>query len=156
MEIDPINNKKAEKELKKKKIKKSKTSNSTVSETQAKEGFFDVLLDAEADISEKELKLIIDNVLEVGNRFAKSPTSSNLKDYKGVIKNFLKRLEKHWYIIKNDVDFRSATPKLHMVAQIVDQKLKDLTDLMLKREKNTLMYASKIEEINGLILDLYK
>jgi len=156
MEIDPINNKKAEKELKKKKIKKSKTSNSTVSETQAKEGFFDVLLDAEADISEKELKLIIDNVLEVGNRFVKSPTSSNLKDYKGAIKNFLKRLEKHWYIIKNDVDFRSATPKLHMVAQIVDQKLKDLTDLMLKREKNTLMYASKIEEINGLILDLYK
>ena len=117
---------------------------------------FDVLVDTENQVSEKELKLLIDDILEKGNRFVKSPTLSNLRDYKEAIKSFLKRLEKSWYIIKSEVDFQNSIPKLHIVAEVVDEKMKELTDVLLKKEKSTLIYASTIEQINGLILDLYK
>lgn len=156
MEIDPITQKKTDKELKKRKIKKSKDQDVTASEVKEKEGFFDILVDTNIKISESELRSLIDNILKLGNNFVKSPTQSNLREYRNSIKDFLKRLEKHWYVIKNDLDFKNATPQLHMVAEVVDDKLMELTDMILKREKNTLLYASKIEEINGLILDLYK
>ena len=61
-----------------------------------------------------------------------------------------------WYIIKSEVDFQNSIPKLHIVAEVVDEKMKELTDVLLKKEKSTLIYASTIEQINGLILDLYK
>ncbi|MDK2906044.1 hypothetical protein X927_04660 [Petrotoga mexicana DSM 14811] len=156
MEIDPITQKKTDKELKKRKIKKSKDQDVTASEVKEKEGFFDILVDTNIKISESELRSLIDNILKLGNNFVKSPTQSNLREYRNSIKDFLKRLEKHWYVIKNDLDFKNATPQLHMVAEVVDDKLMELTDMILKREKNTLLYASKIEEINGLVLDLYK
>ncbi|HBT50552.1 MAG TPA: DUF327 domain-containing protein [Petrotoga sp.] len=156
MEIDPITGKKTDKEMKKKKIKKSKDHNISTSEVKEKEGFFDVLVDTNLKISESELKSMIDNILKLGNYFVKSPTQANLRGYRNSIKDFLKRLEKHWYVIKNDLDFKNSTPQLHMVAEVVDGKLMELTDMILKREKNTLLYASKIEQINGLILDLYK
>jgi len=156
MEIDPITRKKMDKELKKRKIKKSKDQDFSTSEVKEKEGFFDILVDTNIKISESELRSLIDNILKLGNNFVKSPTQSNLRGYRNSIKDFLKRLEKHWYVIKNDLDFKNATPQLHMVAEVVDDKLMELTDMILKREKNTLLYASKIEEINGLILDLYK
>jgi len=156
MEIDPITRKKTDKELKKRKIKKSKDQDVTASEVKEKEGFFDVLVDTNIKISESELRSLIDNILKLGNNFVKSPTQSNLRGYRNSIKDFLKRLEKHWYVIKNDLDFKNSTPQLHMVAEVVDGKLMELTDMILKREKNTLLYASKIDEINGLILDLYK
>lgn len=157
MEINPLNNrKKTEKEVKRKKGKSSKTQNIESSEKNQVNGFFDVLVNTENQVSEKELKLLIDDVLNKGNKFVKSPTFSNLREYKDSIRNFLKRLEKSWYIIKSEVDFQNSIPKLHMVAEVVDEKLKELTDILLKKEKSTLIYASTIEEINGLILDLYK
>lgn len=157
MEINPLDNrKKTEKEVKRKKGKSSNAQKLDSSENKQVVGFFDVLVDAENQVTEKELKLLIDDILEKGNRFVKSPTLSNLRDYKEAIKSFLKRLEKSWYIIKSEVDFQNSIPKLHMVAEVVDEKLKELTDVLLKKEKSTLIFASTIEEINGLILDLYK
>jgi len=156
MEIDPIAQRKLDKEMKKKKIKKSKDQSVSTSEVNGSGGFFDVLVDTNIKISESELKSLIDNILKLGNNFVKSPTQSNLRGYRNSIKDFLKRLEKHWYVIKNDLDFKNSAPQLHMVAEVVDSKLMELTDMILKREKNTLVYASKIDEINGLILDLYK
>jgi len=157
MEINPLDNrKKSEKEVKRKKGKSSNAQKLDSSEKKQVVGFFDVLVDTENQVSEKELKLLIDDILEKGNRFVKSPTLSNLRDYKEAIKSFLKRLEKSWYIIKSEVDFQNSIPKLHIVAEVVDEKLKELTDVLLKKEKSTLIYASTIEQINGLILDLYK
>ena len=157
MEINPLDNrKKSEKEVKRKKGKSSNAQKLDSSEKKQVVGFFDVLVDTENQVSEKELKLLIDDILEKGNRFVKSPTLSNLRDYKEAIKSFLKRLEKSWYIIKSEVDFQNSIPKLHIVAEVVDEKMKELTDVLLKKEKSTLIYASTIEHINGLILDLYK
>ena len=97
MEINPLDNrKKSEKEVKRKKGKSSNAQKLDSSEKKQVVGFFDVLVDTENQVSEKELKLLIDDILEKGNRFVKSPTLSNLR-YQEAIKSFLKRLRKIWY-----------------------------------------------------------
>jgi hypothetical protein len=79
-----------------------------------------------------------------------------LKNYKHSIKEFLKKIEKKLYKVKEDIDMDNETPRLHVIAEVVDNKIKEITDSLMNKEKNTLFYASRVEEINGLLLDLYR
>jgi len=137
--------------IKKKKSSKSNKSSSTFEHT----SFFDLITDAEIQISEKELKMLINNILDNGNRFVKSPTPINLKYYKEAIKEYLKKIEKKLFRMKEEIDIETETPRLHVIAEVVDEKIKDLTEAIIKKEKGTIFFASKVEEINGLLIDLY-
>lgn len=154
MYINPTGNNKSENTKKSKKTKGKKSSSSK--KISIESGFFDILTDTEYRINEKEIKKLLDNILNFGNRFVKSPTENNLKNYKLSIKEFLKKIEKKLYKVKEDIDIENETPRLHVIAEVVDKKIKEITDSVMNKEKNTLFYASRVEEINGLLLDLYR
>ena len=155
MYINPTGNNKSENAKKTKKTKRKKTASSKGNNS-IEDGFFDILADTEYKISEREIKKLLDEILNFGNRFVKSPTQSNLKNYKHSIKEFLKKIEKKLYKVKEDIDMENESPRLHVIAEVVDNKIKEITDAVMNKEKNTLFYASRVEEINGLLLDLYR
>lgn len=155
MYINPAGNNKSENTKKSKKTKR-KRSHSSKNENSIEDGFFDILTNSEYKITEKEIKKLMDEILNFGNRFVKSPTQNNLKNYKHSIKQFLKKIEKKLYKVKEDIDMENDSPRLHVIAEVVDNKVKEITDAVMNKEKNTLFYASKVEEINGLLLDLYR
>ncbi len=45
--------------------------------------------------------------------------------------------------------------RLYTTIEKVDQVLQDLTQEVLKREQNTIDIAGKIDEIRGLLLDVF-
>jgi hypothetical protein len=155
MYINPTGNNKSENAKKSKKTKRKKTTSSKGNNS-IEDGFFDILSETEYKISEREIKKLLDEILNSGNRFVKSPTQINLKNYKHSIKEFLKKIEKKLYKVKEDIDMDNETPRLHVIAEVVDNKIKEITDSLMNKEKNTLFYASRVEEINGLLLDLYR
>ncbi len=154
MYINPTGNNKSENSKKTKKSKRKKSS--SVNSNSIEDGFFDILSNTEYKITEREIKKLMDEILNFGNRFVKSPTQNNLKNYKHSIKEFLKKIEKKLYKVKEDIDMENDSPRLHVIAEVVDNKIKEITDAVMNKEKNTLFYASRVEEINGLLLDLYR
>jgi hypothetical protein len=50
----------------------------------------------------------------------------------------------------------SGRARLHVVVEEVNEKLMDLTEKIMKNERPTINLAARIEEINGLILNLYR
>ncbi|TGG88339.1 DUF327 family protein [Geotoga petraea] len=154
MYINPTGNNKSENTKKSKKTKRKKTT--SLKSSSIEDGFFDILTDTEYKITEREIKKLLDEILNFGNRFVKSPTQSNLKNYKQSIKEFLKKIEKKIYKVKEDIDMENGSPRLHVIAEVVDNKIKEITESVMNKEKNTLFYASRVEEINGLLLDLYR
>jgi hypothetical protein len=154
MYINPTGNNKSENTKKSKKTKRKRTS--SLKGSSIEDGFFDILTDTEYKITEREIKKLLDEILNFGNRFVKSPTQSNLKNYKHSIKEFLKKIEKKIYKVKEDIDMENGSPRLHVIAEVVDNKIKEITESVMNKEKNTLFYASRVEEINGLLLDLYR
>ena len=42
------------------------------------------------------------------------------------------------------------------MVRVVDQKLEELTRLLLARERDNLAIAARLDEIRGLLLDLYR
>ena len=137
-------------EGKKKLLKKSKVKSSE------KASFFDVLEEAEAEELEKNLSLLVDEIVASGNELVRSPTPQNLSRYKEAIKKFLKLIEKKLYKISERVDTSTGAPRLHVIVEKIDEKLKELAEAVFSSERVTINLASKVEEINGLILDLYK
>ncbi|QTA38414.1 YaaR family protein [Thermosipho ferrireducens] len=138
-------------------IKKKKTSKKKkVSFEGEVKGFFDVLMDVEEEVINKEIERVVQEILDAGNDFVRSPTPDSLKKYKEKIKEFLKLIEKKLYKLGGKMDYSTNSPRLHIIVEKVDQKLKDLADKLMTAESGTINFAARVEEINGLILDLYK
>ncbi|MDK2839373.1 MAG: uncharacterized protein PWQ83_923 [Thermosipho sp. (in: thermotogales)] len=154
MRIEPTGDPKIKNEnIKKKKGLKGKHKVSFSSETP---GFFDVLLDVEEEQINQELERIVNDILEAGNDFVRSPTPDSLRKYKEKIKKFLKLIEKKMYKLGGKMDYATNTPRLHVIVEEIDSKLQNLAEKLISSEAGTINFAAKVEEINGLILDLYK
>ncbi|ANQ53677.1 hypothetical protein XJ44_04350 [Thermosipho affectus] len=153
MRIEPTGDPK----IKNEKIKKKKGSKGKkVNFTNETPGFFDVLMDVEEEKINVELEKIVNEILDAGNDFIRSPTPDTLKKYKEKIKKFLKLIEKKMYKLSGKMDYSTNSPRLHVIVEDIDEKLKNLAEKLITSEGGTINFAAKVDEINGLILDLYK
>ena len=55
---------------------------------------------------------------------------------------------------KKDISFWQT--QYFITVDIVDQKMEELTEALLNQEKDNIDIASTIDEIQGLIVDIYK
>lgn len=152
MRIDPLGGE----SLKNQEVKGKKSKRTSRTGEVDKKEFFDIMKDISVEQFEKLLKEAVEEVIESGNELVRSPTPSNLKRYKNAIKEFLKLVEKKLYKLSGSFDMTSGKAKLHVVVEEVNEKLMDLAEKIMKNEWQTINLAARIEEINGLILNLYR
>jgi hypothetical protein len=104
--------------------------------------------------SEQQLKDIMDDIKKKGNRLCITKCFADVKAYKNLIKEYLDSVLKHMYEVKKDISFWQT--QYFITVDIVDTKLEELTQLLLNGEKENLEVANTIDEIAGLIVDIYK
>ncbi len=155
MRINPL----GDGDLRSSKVESKKTSKKgkkKISGDKEKVGFFEILDETEAELLEKKLEKMVDEIIEAGNDLARSPTPRNLERYKEKIREFLKLIEKRLYKISGKIDIETKRPKLHVIAEKINEKLEELARALFQAEKPTMEIAAKVGEINGLILDIYE
>jgi uncharacterized protein YaaR (DUF327 family) len=104
--------------------------------------------------SEEELKRIQEEIKKKGARLIITKSYADVRAYKNLIKEYLNSVLQHMYNIKKDISFWQT--QYFITVDTIDQKLEDLTALLLKEEKDNLTIASTIDEISGLVLDIYR
>ena len=104
--------------------------------------------------SEEQLKDMMDDIKKKGNRLSITKCFADVKAYKNLIKEYLDSVLKHMYEIKKDISFWQT--QYFITVETVDKKLEELTKLLLTQEKDNLNVANTIDEISGLIVDIYK
>ena len=104
--------------------------------------------------SEEQLKDMMDNIKKKGNRLSITKCFADVKAYKNMIREYLESVLKHMYEIKKDISFWQT--QYFITVETVDMKLEELTQMLLNQEKENLDVASTIDEISGLIVDIYK
>jgi uncharacterized protein YaaR (DUF327 family) len=77
-----------------------------------------------------------------------------VRAYKNLIKEYLESVLKHMYEIKKDISFWQT--QYFITVETIDLKLEELTQMLLSEEKENLDIANTIDEISGLIVDIYK
>jgi len=77
-----------------------------------------------------------------------------VKAYKNLIREYLESVLKYMYEVKKDISFWQT--QYFITVETVDMKLEELTQMLLSQEKENLDVAGTIDEISGLIVDIYK
>jgi uncharacterized protein len=104
--------------------------------------------------NEEQLKEMLINIKKKGNRLAITKCYSDVKSYKNMIKEYLNSILSHMYNLKKDISFWQT--QYFITVDTIDEKLNELTAMLLDEEKENLDIASTIDEIAGLVVDIYK
>lgn len=104
--------------------------------------------------SEEQLKQMFKDIKSKGNRLAVSKCYADVKAYKRAIKEYLESMMAFMYSVKKDISFWQT--QYYVTVEIIDKKLEELTTMLLSEEKENLNIAGTIDEIAGLIVDIYK
>ncbi len=102
-----------------------------------------------------DLSTLIDEVHEAGEKLKDSVSLENIRIYKNRVKSFLR------YVIHimMDVDEKTSgtnilKKKRFTLIRVIDEKLERLVAAILRGQSEQLNILERIEEINGLIVDI--
>lgn len=121
---------------------------------------FDALFSLEdRDVDNEVLEELLDEIHESGEALKEVPTLENIKRYRQSVSDFMK------YIVKNTLDTDTAVSssfnplkkqKRYIIIRVIDDNLEQLAAGILQNQMDQLKILEKIDEINGLIVNLLK
>ena len=104
--------------------------------------------------SEEQLNKMIDDIKKRGSKLITTKTYVDVIMYKKMIKEYLESILKFMYETKKDISFWQT--QYFITVDTVDNRLEELTKALLSDEKDNINIASTIDEIQGMIVDIYK
>lgn len=104
--------------------------------------------------SEEQLNKMIDDIKKRGGKLITTKTYVDVIMYKKMIKEYLESILKFMYETKKDISFWQT--QYFITVDTVDLKLEELTKTLLSDEKDHINIASTIDEIQGMIVDIYR
>lgn len=103
--------------------------------------------------SKEEVEKYLGQIKDIGRDLANTKGYSHVIRYKQAIKQYLKSVVDYTYETDKKDSFWSNN--YFQTVRVVDEKLEDLTKSVLENEKQNIDIISHIDEINGLLIDLY-
>jgi uncharacterized protein YaaR (DUF327 family) len=104
--------------------------------------------------SEEQLNKMIDDIKKRGNKLITTKTYVDVIMYKKMIKEYLESILKFMYETKKDISFWQT--QYFITVDTVDGKLEELTQGLLSDERENINIAATIDEIQGMIVDIYR
>ena len=138
--------------IKKKKAQKGSTGSIDIVHSR----FYDELKIAETEKVLIEFDNLIEEITKQGEKFSRKPTFESLKIYKSMIMEFLKYVTKNMFAVEHNTGGTRLKQKIYTVTKIIDVKLKSLTELIINQQTSNIELLATLDEIRGLLVDLYK
>ena len=113
-----------------------------------------------SSIEEKELQshlsLMMEEITQQGNRLSRRMDVRDMKQYRKLIKEFMGEIaaHSHKFSRENFLD-RKGRHRVYGIIKKIDETLDELAEELLREEKNNIKILSKIDEIRGLLLDIF-
>ena len=103
--------------------------------------------------SKEEIELYIKEIKSIGEKVVATQNYSDVVNYKKAIKTYLKSVVDYMYSLNQDSSFWDGN--YFKTVKIVDEKLESITKELLYDQKDNIDLATKVDEINGLLVDMY-
>ena len=133
------------------------TDTAPVQETpQGDEGFkFTLLSKIEDSQLEEQLKILMNDIVQQGERISKKKDIKDMKRYRTLIKSFLNEVlsRSHEFSRENFLD-RRGRHRVYGIIRKVDDALDALAEALVRDEKENIEILNRIGEIRGLLLDV--
>jgi uncharacterized protein len=102
---------------------------------------------------------LIDRLFESGEELKRSPVEENLEEYKKNIRlllNFVSNKSFNVVREKGVINPRTFKQKEFVNVELIDKKLDSLAVYIISRQKNQLEILRRVDEINGLVINVVR
>jgi uncharacterized protein YaaR (DUF327 family) len=113
-----------------------------------------------SNIEEKELQdrlnVMLVNITSYGKKLVKHMDLKDMKHYRELIREFMNEIvnHSHKFSRENFLD-RKGRHRVYSMIKLVDKNLDELAEELISDEKDHIAILNKIDEIRGLLLDLF-
>jgi uncharacterized protein YaaR (DUF327 family) len=129
-----------------------------VTQEQVADGSFSFTLASKIEDSSlaDRLSVMMQDIQQQGKLIGKKHDIKDMQRYRKMIKEFLNEIvtRSHTFSRENFLD-RRGRHRVYGIIHLVDEKLDELTQELLKDEKDNIAIMSRIGDIEGLILDIF-
>lgn len=133
----------------------SANSKASVSEA-PKVSFLEILELKDDDRTKKHLEDLLQYVEEKGKKLSENRTVEALFEYKKMVKSFIEEAVEFGLKIDEKRGFsRGGRTRILKTVSAIDNKLLELTDVIMKQEEKNLNILKKVGEIKGLLVNIY-
>ncbi len=116
------------------------------------QGTFD---DALEDRDRRNLSQILDDVHEAGEELKEDPTLANIREYRGAVQAFMNYVVARMLAVEEKVSGLAVLKrKKFTLIRVIDSKLENLATEVLSTQAVQISILDKVDEINGLLVDL--
>ena len=125
---------------------------------QAGDGTFKFIL--ASNIAEQDLQVrlstMMQEIIQQGDRISKKMDVRDMKKYRALIKDFMNEIvnRSHKFSRENFLD-KKGRHRVYGIIRQVDDTLDELARELVKDEKDHIAILSRIDEIRGLLLDIF-
>lgn len=124
----------------------------------AEDGTFKYMLTSNVQEGELQAKMasMIEEITLQGNRIAKKMDVKDVKKYRSLIKAFMNEVitHSHEFERENFLD-RRGRHRVYGIIKLVDETIDALAQELVNEEQDHISILSKIDEIRGLLLDIF-
>jgi len=108
----------------------------------------------DAGLAER-LNLMMQEITMQGDKLVKRMDVTDMRKYREMIKEFMNEIvnRSHKFSRENFLD-RRGRHRVYGIIRLVDEKLDELAQELVKEEKDKLAILARVDEIRGLLLDI--
>jgi len=102
------------------------------------------------------LTALYEEIQMQGKRISKHTDVKDMKKYRTLIKDFLNEVvnRSHKFSRENFLD-RKGRHRVYGIIRLIDENLDELAKELMKDEKDNMAILGKVDEIRGLLLDIF-
>lgn len=103
-----------------------------------------------------EIEAMLERVNRAGRELIKGRGVAELKAYREAVREFLKNSVRSSYHVKSERRWdRQGNPRDYRIVAEVNRHLEELTRMVLENQAPSLQILAKLDEIRGLLVDLW-
>lgn len=104
----------------------------------------------------ERLNLMMEEIVMQGDKIVKRMDVRDMKRYRTLIKEFMNEIvnRSHKFSRENFLD-RRGRHRVYGIIRLVDEKLDELAQELVKEECDKIAILAKVDEIRGLLLDIF-
>lgn len=105
---------------------------------------------------EEELAELADRIDQQGRRLGETMALKDLVAYQNLVRDFMSIVVTRLYRLREEKGRdRKGRQRLYLLVEEIQHRLRELVSMVLDKEKPRLEVLAKVDEIRGLLLDLY-
>jgi hypothetical protein len=116
---------------------------------------FTLISNIEEKDLQKKLESMMQQINEQGQKLTQHMDIRDMKHYRELVKGFMNEVvnRSHEFSRENFLD-RRGRHRVYGIVKLVDKNLDDLAGELIKEEKDNMAVLEKVNEIQGLLLDI--